>query len=159
MERRRGRRLPQSDWARWLPARITQQWQFSQIKAGGELWATWGKGTLQSAAIRLNAPQFKGAYGERKPVQINNLALNGFFQRSAEGFKLSLDSLALNLGETRWETRLQLQQTSSTEKTQELWHLQADRLDLTPITPILNALGPLPEGVATTVERLKDTGT
>lgn len=151
--------LPQSDWARWLPARITQQWQFSQIKAGGELWATWGKGTLQSAAIRLNAPQFKGAYGERKPVQINNLALNGFFQRSAEGFKLSLDSLALNLGETRWETRLQLQQTSSTEKTQELWHLQADRLDLTPITPILNALGPLPEGVATTVERLKVTGT
>ena len=151
--------LPQSDWARWLPARITQQWQFSQIKAGGELWATWGKGTLQSAAIRLNAPQFKGAYGERKPVQINNLALNGFFQRSAEGFKLSLDSLALNLGETRWETRLQLQQTSSTENTQELWHLQADRLDLTPITPILNALGPLPEGVATTVERLKVTGT
>lgn len=151
--------LPQSDWARWLPARITQQWQFSQIKAGGELWATWGKGTLQSAAIRLNAPQFKGAYGERKPVQINNLALNGFFQRSAEGFKLSLDSLALNLGETRWETRLQLQQTSSTEKTQELWHLQADRLDLTPITPILNAMGPLPEGVATTVERLKVTGT
>ena len=151
--------LPQSDWARWLPARITQQWQFSQIKAGGELWATWGKGTLQSAAIRLNAPQFKGAYGERNPVQINNLALNGFFQRSAEGFKLSLDSLALNLGETRWETRLQLQQTSSTEKTQELWHLQADRLDLTPITPILNALGPLPEGVATTVERLKVTGT
>lgn len=151
--------LPQSDWARWLPARITQQWRFSQIKAGGELWATWGKGTLQSAAIRLNAPQFKGAYGERKPVQINNLALNGYFQRSAEGFKLSLDSLALNLGETRWETRLQLQQTSSTEKAQELWHLQADRLELTPLTPIINALGPLPEGVATAVERLKVTGT
>ena len=151
--------LPQSDWARWLPARITQQWQFSQIRAGGELWASWGKGVLQSAAIRLNAPQFKGAYAERKPVQINNLALNGYFQRSAEGFKLSLDSLALNLGETRWETRLQLQQTATTEKTQELWHLQADRLDLTPITPILNALGPLPEGFATVVERLKVTGT
>jgi len=151
--------LPQSDWARWLPARITQQWQFSQIRAGGELWASWGKGALQSAAIRLNAPQFKGAYAERKPVQINNLALNGYFQRSAEGFKLSLDSLALNLGETRWETRLQLQQTATTEKTQELWHLQADRLDLTPITPILNALGPLPEGFATVVERLKVTGT
>ena len=151
--------LPQSDWARWLPARITQQWQFSQIRAGGELWASWGKGVLQSAAIRLNAPQFKGAYAERKPVQINNLALNGYFQRSAEGFKLSLDSLALNLGETRWETRLQLQQTATTEKNQELWHLQADRLDLTPITPILNALGPLPEGFATVVERLKVTGT
>ena len=151
--------LPQSDWARWLPARITQQWQFSQIRAGGELWASWGKGALQSAAIRLNAPQFKGAYAERKPVQINNLALNGYFQRSAEGFKLSLDSLALNLGETRWETRLQLQQTATTGKNQELWHLQADRLDLTPITPILNALGPLPEGFATVVERLKVTGT
>jgi len=151
--------LPQSDWASWLPARVTQQWQFSQFRAGGELWATWGKRTLQSAAIRLNAPQFKGAYADRKPVQINNLALNGYFQRSTEGFKLSLDSLALNLGETRWETRLQLQQTASTEKTQELWQLQADRLDLTPLTPILNALGPLPEGFATVVKQLKVTGT
>jgi uncharacterized protein (TIGR02099 family) len=150
--------LPQSDWSKWLPERLTRQWNFSEIKAGGELWFNWNKGALQSGAIRLNAPQLKGAYAERKPVQINNLALNGYFQRSSEGVLVTLDSLSMNLGETRWETRLQLKQTSATDKSDELWHLQADRLDLTPLTPLLNSLGPLPEGVATAVERLKVTG-
>ncbi|MDR6915294.1 uncharacterized protein (TIGR02099 family) [Pseudomonas sp. 3296] len=150
--------LPQSDWSKWLPERLTQQWNFSEIKAGGELWINWGKGELQSAAIRLNAPQVKGAYAERKPIQINNLALNGYFQRSTEGVVVTLDSLAMNFGETRWESHLQLTQTSATDKVEELWHLQADRVDLTPLTPLLNALGPLPEGVATAVEKLKVTG-
>lgn len=150
--------LPQSDWSKWLPESVTQQWNFSQIKAGGELWATWGQSTLQSAAIRLNAPQIKGAYAERKPVQINNLALNGYFQRSTEGMSVTLDSLAMNLGETRWESRLQLKQLAATDKAEEVWHLQADRIELTPLTPLLNALAPLPEGFATTVERLKVIG-
>ncbi|MDP1109356.1 hypothetical protein, partial [Klebsiella pneumoniae] len=72
--------------------------------------------------------------------------------------KVLFDSLAMNLGETRWESRLQLQQTLATDKDLEVWKLQADRLDLTPITPLLNALAPLPEGVAKTIEHLKATG-
>ncbi|MEB0228231.1 YhdP family protein [Pseudomonas sp. 10S4] len=150
--------LPQSDWSKWLPGRLTRQWGFSEIKAGGELWLSWSEGAVQSAAIRLNAPQLKGAYAERKPIQINNLALNGYFQRSSEGAVVTLDSLAMNLGDTRWESHLQLKQSEATDKTEELWHLQADRLDLAPLTPLLNALGPLPEGVATAVEKLKVTG-
>ena len=150
--------LPQSDWSKWLPERLTQQWNFSEIKAGGEFWVNWSKGTVQRAAIRLNAPQLKGAYAERKPIQINNLALNGYFQRSSKGILVTLDSLAMSLGDSRWESKLQFQQTAATEKAPEFLHLQADRLDLTPLTPLLNALGPLPEGVATAVERLKVTG-
>lgn len=150
--------LPQSDWSRWLPARVTQQWKLSELKAGGELWLNWAKGSVQSAALRLNAPQFTGAYAERTPVTLKNLVLNAFFQRSDQGMQVQLDSLALSLGETRWESRLQLQQTLAGDNQEELWHLQADRLDLTPLTPILNALAPLPEGLATTVERLKVTG-
>ena len=73
--------LPQSDWSKWLPERLTQQWNFSEIKAGGELWVNWAEGTLQSAAVRLNAPQLTGAYAERKPIQINNLALNAYYQQ------------------------------------------------------------------------------
>ncbi|KAB0500413.1 YhdP family protein [Pseudomonas vancouverensis] len=150
--------LPQSDWSNWLPERVTQEWNFSEIKAGGELWLNWAKGGVQSATVRLNAPQLKGAYAERKPVQINNLALNGYYQRNAEGALITLDSLAMNLGDTRWETRVQLKQTAATEQATELWHLQADRINLTPLTPLLKALAPLPEGLATVVERLKVTG-
>ncbi len=150
--------LPQSDWARWLPARLTQQWKLSELKAGGEFWLSWGEGTVQSAVVRLNAPQVSGAYAERKPVTLKNLALNAYFQRSDKGFSVLLDSLALNLGETRLQSRIQLQQTHAAEQVQELWHLQADRLDLTPLTPLIDALAPLPEGVAKAVDALKVTG-
>lgn len=150
--------LPQSDWSKWLPERLTQQWNFSEIKAGGELWVNWNDGALQSAAIRLNAPQVSGAYAERKPIKFSNLALNGYYQRDDEGAIVTLDSLAMNFGETRWESHVQLKQTVATDKADELWHLQADRLDLTPITPLLNALGPLPENVATVIDHLKVTG-
>ncbi|KAE9653089.1 TIGR02099 family protein [Pseudomonas sp. PB105] len=150
--------LPQSDWAKWIPARLTQQWTLSQFKAGGEFWLNWSKGTVQNAVVRLNSPQLKGRYAERKPVHIENLALTAYLQRSDTGLKVLFDSLAMSLGETRWESRLQLQQTLATDKAQEVWKLQADRLDLTPITPLLNALAPLPEGFAKTLEHLKATG-
>ncbi|MHA3734815.1 YhdP family protein [Pseudomonas sp. Eth.TT006] len=150
--------LPQSDWSKWLPERLTQQWNFSTIKAGGELWVNWNDAALQSAAIRLNAPQLTGAYAERKPIQIDNLALNAYYQRDDDGAIVTLDSLAMNFGETRWESHVQIKQTMATDTGDERWHLQADRLDLTPITPLLNALGPLPENVATVVDHLKVTG-
>src|SRR5471032_210471 len=150
--------LPQSDWAKWIPGRLTQQWKVTQFKAGGEFWLTWAKGTVQSAAVRLNAPQLKGSYADRKPTHIENLALTAYLQRSDSGLKVLFDSLAMNLGDTRWESRLQLQQRLATDKEQEVWKLQADRLDLTPITPLLNALAPLPEGFAKTIEHLKATG-
>ncbi len=150
--------LPQSDWAKWIPSKLTQQWKLTQFKAGGEFWLNWGKGAVQSAVVRLNSPQVKGSYAERKPVHIENLALTAYLQRSDSGMKVLFDSLAMNLGDTRWESRLQLQQSLATDKGQEVWKLQADRLDLTPITPLLNALAPLPEGFAKTVEHLKATG-
>ncbi|MFC6336216.1 TIGR02099 family protein [Pseudomonas sp. CCM 7891] len=150
--------LPQSDWARWIPASLTQQWKLSELKAGGEFWLTWSQGRVQSAVARLNAPQLRGSYADRKPAHIENLALTAYVQRSDSGLKVLFDSLAMSLGDTRWESRLQLQQTLATGTAQEVWNLQADRLDLTPITPLLNALAPLPEGVATAVEHLKATG-
>jgi uncharacterized protein (TIGR02099 family) len=150
--------LPQSDWAKWLPPRVTQQWTFSELKAGGELWLTWGGGTLQNMVARLNAPQVSGAYGERKPITMKNLALNAYFQRNDQGFNVQFDSLAMNLGETRWESRLQLQQTGTVNSAEELWHLQADRLDLTPLTPVLDAWAPLPDNVAAIIDNLKVRG-
>ena len=150
--------LPQSDWAKWIPAKLTRQWKLTQFRAGGEFWLSWAKGTVQSAAVRLNSPQVKGSYADRKPVHLENLALTAYLQRSDSGLKVLFDSLAMTIGETRWESRLQLQQSLATDKAQEVWNLQADRLDLTPITPLLNALAPLPEGFAKTVEHLKATG-
>ncbi|MGY4492457.1 YhdP family protein [Pseudomonas sp. TE3610] len=150
--------LPQSDWSRWLPPQLTQQWKLNVLKAGGEVWAQWGKGTLQSATVRLNAPAFKGAYADRKPISIDNLALNGWFQRTGAGYDVTLDSLAMSLGKTRWESHLQLRQSDATDSTLQTYHLQADRLDLTPVTPVLDALVPIPDKVAAVVDALKVTG-
>lgn len=68
--------LPQSDWAKWLPKSLTREWTLSKLQAGGELWMSWGKGTVQSATARLNAPHVKGVYAGRKPSTVDNLALN-----------------------------------------------------------------------------------
>ena len=151
--------LPQSDWAKWLPATLIAPWKVSELKAGGELWFNWGQGSVQSAVARLNAPKLKGAYADRKPETIENLALHAWAERGKQGFNVVLDSLAMNLGKTRWETRLQLQQFAASDKEQERWHLQADRLDLTPITPLLDSLAPWPDGVAKVIDQLKVTGT
>ncbi|KTC14761.1 hypothetical protein AO391_10295 [Pseudomonas marginalis ICMP 9505] len=150
--------LPQSDWAKWIPAKLTQQWKLAQFKAGGEFWLTWAKGTVQNAVVRLNSPEMKGSYAERKPVHIENLALTAYLQRSDSGLNVLFDSLAMSLGDTRWESRLQLQQQLATDNDLEVWKLQADRLDLTPITPLLNALAPLPEGLGKAIAHLNATG-
>jgi len=150
--------LPQSEWSKWLPKSVTRDWKINSLKAGGEFWLTWGKGNLQSAAARVNAPQFKGAYADRKAAKIDNLALNAWFQRDASGFTLSLDSLAMDIASKRWETRLQLKQTAAISNSEELWHAQADRLDLTPVTPLLDSLAPLPDKLMVVLDHLKVTG-
>ena len=150
--------LPQSDWARWLPERLVQPWKVAELKAGGEFWFNWGNGTVQSAVARLNAPKLRGAYAARKPETLENLALHAWAQRSEHGFKVVLDSLAMDIDSKRWETRLQAQQFLAQDPAQERWHLQADRLDLTPITPLMDSLAPVPEAVASVIDQLKVTG-
>ena len=151
--------LPQSDWAKWLPATLIAPWKVSELKAGGEFWFNWSQGSVQSAVARLNAPKFTGAYAGRKAETIDNLAVHAWAERGKQGFNVVLDSLAMNLGKTRWETRMQLQQFAATDKEQERWHLQADRLDLTPITPLMDSLAPVPEAVAKVIDQLSVTGT
>ena len=150
--------LPQSDWAQWLPKSLTRQVSVSTLKAGGEFWLTWGKGTLQTAVARLNAPQIKAGYAARKASKIDNLALNAWFRRTDEGFDVNVNSLAMDLGSKRWESRVQLNQTAATAEREELWHVQADRLDLTPITPLLESMAPLPDLLMEVIHNLKVTG-
>ncbi|CAG8865823.1 hypothetical protein PS627_01742 [Pseudomonas fluorescens] len=150
--------LPQSDWARWLPPRLLGQWQASQLQAGGEFWVDWRKRQLQSAVVRLNAPRLKGAHTGREPVALDNLALGAWFQRQEQGFDVVVDSLAASIGQTRWESNIQLRQRPDQDPAQTVWQVQADRLDLTPLTPLVEALAPLPEAAMQAVEALKVTG-
>ena len=150
--------LPQSDWARWLPPRLLGQWKARTLRAGGEFWIDWSDGQLQRAVVRLNAPQLRGAYSERKAVTLDNLALTAWLQRGKNGFEGVVDSLAVSIGEQRWETHLQLKQRTGEDPTQESWEIQADRLDLTPLTSLVHALAPLPDKLMAVVDALKVTG-
>ncbi|MBF8801577.1 YhdP family protein [Pseudomonas asiatica] len=150
--------LPQSDWARWLPPRLLGQWHADALRAGGEFWVDWSKGQLQQAVVRLNAPELHGAYAGRKAAKLNNLALGAWFQRQEQGFDVVVDSLAMDVGKTRWESHLQLQQRPGEDAAAESWNVQADRLDLTPLTPLVDALAPLPDKVMAVVDGLNVTG-
>ena len=151
--------LPQSDWAKWLPASLINPWKVSELKAGGELWFDWSKGSVQSAVVRLNAPTLRGAYAERKAQTFDNLALRAWVERGEQGFKVVLDSLAMNLGDKRWETRMQLQQFAANDPAHERWHLQADHIDLTPLTKLMDSLAPVPQAAAEVIDQLNVTGT
>ncbi|WP_137974955.1 YhdP family protein [Pseudomonas sp. F(2018)] len=151
--------LPQSDWATWLPKGLTRDWQLSRAQAGGEFWLEWAQGQVQRGAARLHAPEIRGAYARREPVQVSDLGLSAYFERRADGFDLLVDALALSLGETRWgEAQLALKQTLDSAGQVERWSLSADHLDLTPLTPVVLALAPLPDKAAEIVGALRPRG-
>ena len=151
--------LPQSDWARWLPPSLTRGWRLGQVQAGGEFWLSWADGAVQRAVSRLHAPQLSAAYAQREAVQVENLTLNAYYQRSEQGFELLLDDLALSRGETRWgEVQVALRYQRDSREAEERWLLGADRIDLAPLAPLVAALAPLPEAATQVISQLQVHG-
>lgn len=150
---------PMSDWARWVPAQLIPDWQLKKLQVGGEFWLSFAKGHVQRAVARVHAPDLLGAYAQRQPVTLKDVTVNAYYDRIDSGFQLQLDSLAASIGETRWgDARLALVYQAEDAKHQQRWQLSADRLDLTPLAPVIKALAPLPEAVATLLERLAPRG-
>nr|WP_298135713.1 YhdP family protein [uncultured Pseudomonas sp.] len=151
--------LPQTDWARWLPSRLTREWRLDRLQAGGEVWLTWADSALQRAVGRLHAPEIKGAYAERAATELDDVALSAYFQRTEQGVELLLDDLAFSQGETRWgQAQLSLTHVIESAEREGQWRLGADRLDLAPLLPLIEAVAPLPEKAAAIVGELKPHG-
>lgn len=151
--------LPQSDWARWLPAGLTRQWRVERLQAGGQFWLNWSKGSVQRAALQVHAPQVRGGYAERPAVAVEDLGLNAHYLRTDTGFQLQLDSLAVSLGDTRWgNVQLGLDYQGEDADHQPQWKLRADRLDLTPLVPVVRALAPLPDKLVSLLDGLQPEG-
>lgn len=151
--------LPQSDWARWLPAGLSRAWRLEKLEAGGEFWLAWRDGQVQRAVARLHAPELAGGYAERQSLQLQDLLLSAFYERTPSGFDLLLDPLALTLDETRWgEVQLALRRQDAGAGREELWSLSADRLDLGPLAQVVGALAPLPEQAAEALHALQPKG-
>src|SRR5690606_25178526 len=124
--------LPQSDWAAWLPERLVPDWSLKTLRVGGEVWFDWSAGSLESATARLRAPSLQAARTGQAPVAIEDFSVDAFYTRRDEGFELVLDSLAMNLDETRWgEVRFGLRQLRG-EQGDDTWLIRADRIDLAP---------------------------
>lgn len=151
--------LPQSDWARWVPAQLTQQWRLERLQAGGQFWLDWSKGSVQRAALQLHAPKVLGGYAKRPAVSLQDLGLNAHYLRTDTGFQLQLDSLAATLGDTRWgDARLGLEYQAEDAEHQPQWKVRADRLQLTPLVPVVKALAPLPDNLVTLLDGLQPQG-
>ncbi|NCT77432.1 TIGR02099 family protein [Pseudomonas stutzeri] len=148
--------LPQSDWAAWLPRRLTADWHLQTLKMGGELWVSWREQALERAALRLNASQLSMSFADRESVQLEDLGGEAYIDRNEQGYRLLLDRLAFDLDGERWgDARIQLQQ----DLAQQHWRLQADRLAIAPIATLVRALAPLPPTAAETLTALQPNGT
>jgi len=144
--------VPQSDWAQWVPASLLGQWRFAELKAGGEVWLSWAQQHLASATLRLNAPRVKGGIEGRTPAAAKDIALTAWLQRTGEGYTAVAQPLAMSLNGQRWETHIKAVQAG------EAWQVQADRLDLGPLLPLLDAYTPWPDKAALAVDTLKPSG-
>jgi uncharacterized protein (TIGR02099 family) len=150
---------PMSDWSRWLPPSLIAGWQVDKLQLGGEFWLSWAKNDVQRAVARVHAPQLRGAYAQRQAVELTDVSVNAYYDRTDSGFALQLDSLAASLGDTRWgDARVALLYQDEDTQRQQRWQLSADRLDLTPLAPVIKALAPLPEDVAGVLEGLAPRG-
>lgn len=137
--------LPQTEWATWLPKRLVPDWSFDSLRAGGELWADWSGGGLERLTARLRAPELRVGRASQAPLAIEDFSVDGFYLRTADGFELVLDSVALSLGETRWgEARIGARLHRGADG-DDSWVVRADRLDLAPLAALGKALLPLPE--------------
>lgn len=152
--------LPQSDWATWLAGELTGAWALDKAQAGGELWLVWGQGRVQRAAARLHMPELSGSHAGKKPVAISDLGLQAYYERKADSQQWLLNGLAMSLGETRWgEVALAVRQRLDAAGQPALWQLDADRLDLTPLVPVVRALAPLPAQADEALAALAPHGT
>ncbi|MVW74728.1 YhdP family protein [Pseudomonas xionganensis] len=151
--------LPQSDWAAWIPSGLLRDWRLNELRAGGEVWLSWAEGAVSRAVARLHVPRLQAGYAAREPVLLDNLALNGYFQRNAEGFALQLDDLAFSRDQQRWgEVRLTLNHVRESAEQEQQWQLAVDHLDLAPLQPLVAALAPLPGKTLALLEQLKPHG-
>ncbi|KAF1070853.1 MAG: hypothetical protein GAK45_00683 [Pseudomonas citronellolis] len=148
--------LAQSDWAAGLPPGLTCDWHVQHLKAGGEFWATLDKGLPSAAVARVNAPQVRAGYAERTPVDIADLGVGLYFQRSGEQWRLRVADLAATLAGKRWgETEAELVHEAAGETH---WQGRADRIDLGPLLPLLDGLAPMPDKALAWFDGLKPQG-
>ena len=148
--------LPPSDWAAWLPRRLTGDWQLQRLQAGGEVWASWRGQRLERAVLRLQAPQLRVAQAGQPSVLLEELGLNAYLDHREQGYRLLLDGLRFDLAGQRWgETRILVDRAAS----EPHWRLQADRLQIAPIATLVDALLPLPAAARETLQAMAPAGT
>lgn len=148
--------LPQSDWSAWLPKKLTGDWRLDRMQAGGEAWLSWRQERLARAVLRFDAPRVEAAYGKHPVQGLDDLALTAYAERTERGYRLLIDELGFNLGESRWgEARLLVEHDEHSNS----WQLQADRLGIAPLATLTQALAPLPESAAEILADLAPRGT
>lgn len=100
-----------------------------------------------------------GRYGQRKSVELKDLALNAYFERNGDDFDLLLDDFAFSRGDNRWgEARIALGHQAARNDQSQRWKLSADHLDVGPLVPLVESLAPLPDTALELLQTLKPHG-
>lgn len=152
-------KLPQSDWAAWLPPGLIAEIQLEQAQLGGELWLSWRERGLARGVARLQAPQLSARRAEAPSLQVNDLSLELYAERLPSGYRLQVQGLAFALGEAgehRWpRTAAVLQQDAAAGS----WNLQLEQAPIALIAEAARTLAPLGDGARAYLAGLAPDGT
>jgi len=146
--------LPATDWSRWVPATLTQQWHLQRAQASGELWFDWADGRLQRSYLRLRAADLALAYADRPPVRLQGLELDAGQQGAAAGKQTAALVLKAQLDGQPLEGRYGLAYDGKAQHLQ----VRGDQLDLAQAAQLARDLAPLPAAVAQAVQALAPQG-
>lgn len=148
--------LPQSDWAAWIPSNLVQNLDVNQLKAGGELWLDWRERQISRAVARLNAPTLQLGQRDHDRVQVDDLSVNAYLDRTADGYRIQLEGLGFTYDQVRWPTTTLLIEQHVEENR---WRVQADRIAVAPLAGLIHAWAPLPEVADEYLSGLAPSGT
>lgn len=151
-------RLPASNWATWLPKRLSGVWRVEHLHAGAELWLDWQGQALEQAALRVQAPLLKLGHASRPAVALHDLSTTLHLRHQQEGYQVLVERLGFAREKQRWhDMQLSLKQQSTPAGT-ALWQAQLDYLDIAALTPLVQQLLPLSSGQETLLKDLSPVG-
>lgn len=150
--------IPYLDWQSWIPLDIELPWQVTELKLGGQIWATAKRGKLYSATVNTQGSQLTVQSKPKQTVTIEDIHLQAWLNSNyKDHVTLQIDDLSFTTNKTPFE-KINLFAEQRIVDKQPQWDIQANTLHIENIIPSVTALATIPDSVQQAISQVAPTG-
>lgn len=151
-------KLPESNWAQWLPPSLLPDIELKQARLGGQVWLDWQDGHVQRAVAQLQGSAIEGRRLQQPTALLEALKLQLSLDKTSQGYALQADQLSAQVNQTALgPSRLRVSQQQD-DVQRPGFQLQADQLAIKPLFSLLEAYAPLSTAAAERIQELAPRG-